>query len=113
MADSGVGRHLNEIPVSTINVNKKDNKTVITIQGSFVFDVNKAFREAYADLPKGRPVTVDLSRADYIDSAGLGMLLRLREHLGNEKHLVRLTGGNDTIRTILNVANFGQLFRID
>ena len=55
---------------------------------------------------------VDLSGADYMDSAGLGMLLRLREYAGGDKADITVTGSNSTIRTILDVANFGLLFKL-
>ena len=98
--------------MTSISIEDREGIKRINVHGDFVFDVNKAFRAAYESLPPGRPVTVDLSGASYIDSAGLGMLLRLREHAGGTPNAVTLAGGNATIKTILNVANFQQLFRI-
>jgi len=98
--------------MSQITITTDDGKTHIAIHGNFVFDLNREFRQAYQQSPPGQSVIVDLSRSQYIDSAGLGMLIRLREHAGNTNHSVTLTGANDAIRNILDVANFGQLFRI-
>jgi anti-anti-sigma factor len=98
--------------MSRITISNDGARTHIAVHGNFVFDLNREFRQAYSKSPAGQPVTVDLSGSAYMDSAGLGMLLRLREHAGNDSDAVTLTGANDAIRTILDVANFGQLFRI-
>jgi len=47
-----------------------------------------------------------------MDSAGLGMLIQLRDFAGGQAASIRLVGLNDTIRTILNVANFSRLFEL-
>ena len=98
--------------MSRINTSEKDGKYIIAVEGSLVFDLNREFRQAYRNIPPDRQVVVDLSRSDYLDSAGLGMLIQLREHLGGAEASVALRGVNETIRTILDVANFGRLFRI-
>lgn len=99
--------------MSSINTHDEDGTTYIVVHGSFVFDLHKPFRQAYRSLPRERRVVVDLSQADYIDSAGLGMLLRLREHLGGNSAAITLRGANTAIRQILDVANFGRLFELD
>ena len=99
--------------MAQVSISDKDGRTTIRINGDFVFALNREFRDVYQSLPPGRPVTVDLSGASYIDSAGLGMLVRLREHQGGERRSVILHGANPTIRNILEVANFGQLFVIE
>ena len=98
--------------MASISLSTAGDAATVTIQGNFTFDLNREFRNAYQKIPKNLPVTVDLSKATYIDSAGLGMLIRLRDHAGGDTRAVRLTGANDTIRNILEVANFGRLFTI-
>ena len=98
--------------MSSIILKQQDGEARIVVDGSFVFDLNRAFRDAYRSVPAGTRVTVDLSAADYIDSAGLGMLIRLREHAGGTTDAVTLSGANPTVKKILEVANFGRLFRM-
>ena len=98
--------------MSSITLTQQDGEAHIVINGSFVFELNRAFRDAYRAVPTGTPVTIDLSAADYIDSAGLGMLIRLREHVGGDVNKLTLTGANPTVKKILEVANFGLLFTI-
>ena len=98
--------------MSSVTLTHQDGEASIVINGSFVFELNRAFRDAYRSVPAGTPVTIDLSAADYIDSAGLGMLIRLREHVGGDVDNLTLTGANPTVKKILEVANFGLLFTI-
>lgn len=98
--------------MSRISASEVDGRFTITIDGNLAFDLNRDFRQAYQSIPPHRPVVVDLTRSGYVDSAGLGMLIQLREFLGGDKASVTLLGANETIRTILDVANFARLFRI-
>ena len=98
--------------MARVSTQTESHQTTITVDGDFVFDVNREFREAYRQAPADRNFVVDLSKAPYMDSAGLGMLIQLRDYAGSGKARVRLTGVNDTIRNILNVANFERLFDI-
>jgi anti-anti-sigma factor len=99
--------------MSRISVKTSENKTTITVNGDFVFDVNRHFREAYQQAPASNSFVIDLANTGYMDSAGLGMLIQLRDYAGGEQARIALVGLNDTIRTILNVANFGRLFDLD
>lgn len=90
-----------------------DGVLTIRLSGRFDFSVHEKFRASY-DQPHLRPrsVVVDLSRADYLDSAALGMLLILRQHAaGFGGGIVLRAPGTDVAR-ILEIANFGTLFEI-
>ena len=41
------------------------------------------------------------------------MMIQLREFAGQDSARIRLTGVDETLHTVLDVANFGCLFRID
>ncbi|MCB1787973.1 MAG: STAS domain-containing protein [Chromatiaceae bacterium] len=98
--------------MSNIQLSTRDGVATITIHGNFTFDSNRAFRDVYEKIPARQPVNIDLSKTDYVDSAGLGMLIRLREHAGGDANAVRLVGANPTVKQILEVANFGRLFTL-
>jgi HptB-dependent secretion and biofilm anti anti-sigma factor len=91
------------------------NDTVeLVLNGRFEFRTHAAFRSAYERIPKG-PGTrwvVVLTGVDHMDSSALGMLLLLREHAGGNSARVELRGANETVRKILRVACFHQLFLI-
>lgn len=81
----------------------------ITLPERFTFEERAAFRAAY----RGQPVpadgyTVEFTRTVFIDSAGLGMLLQLRDYAG-QRERVRFVHLQPAIRELLRVAEFGPL----
>ena len=86
----------------------------ISISGDFTYDLHQQFTSAYKSLPAsgGRKYIIDLSRVEYMDSAALGMLLLLRERVGNERANITLSGASKNVKNILDISGFEQLFRI-
>ncbi|MBF1164547.1 STAS domain-containing protein [Dechloromonas agitata] len=87
----------------------------LRLKGRFQFDSHREFRTAYEPYiadPAVRTVVLDFSGVDYLDSAALGMLLLLREKLGNVRKEVELTGTHGMVKQVLEIANFARLFRI-
>ncbi len=94
-------------------VSETGNKVTISVAGKFDFQLYDEFRASYADTAgSGVEYVVDLSNTEYLDSSALGMLLLLREHAGAESSNIEITQASPEVRKILDVANFGKLFRI-
>ena len=62
---------------------------------------------------RARLVTVDLSGLDYMDSAGLGMLLTLRDRTERAGADVLLRNPKSEVRELLALACFDTLFKIE
>ncbi len=62
---------------------------------------------------KRRMVAVDLSQLDYMDSAGLGMLLTLRDRAERADATVLLRRPRSEVRELLVLACFDTLFTIE
>ncbi len=108
---NGIG-HTEHQPMSKVSYsNSKDGHT-ISIDGDFVFELNRTFRSTYQQVPANQPVVVDLSKTPYIDSAGLGMLVRLHEHAGGKSGAVTIVGANEMLKKIFEVAKFDRMFTI-
>lgn len=89
------------------------NKVTIAVAGKFDFQLYDEFRASYADTAgNGIEYVVDLAETDYLDSSALGMLLLLREHAGGESSSIEIKQATPEVRKILDVANFGKLFKI-
>jgi anti-anti-sigma regulatory factor len=56
---------------------------------------------------------VDLSLTDSIDSSALGMLLLLREKVGDDASRVVIHGGAGRPSEVLRLANFQRLFTVN
>lgn len=95
------------------HIDTQGKQLTIQIIDRFDFQATRAFRDAYRDqvLPSGHYI-VDLSQAQYMDSAALGMLLLLREHAAEQAAAVTITGVNEDLRKILTIARFEQLFEL-
>ena len=94
-------------------VSETGNKVTISVVGKFDFQLYDEFRASYADTAgNGVGYVVDLSDTEYLDSSALGMLLLLREHAGGESSSIEITQASPEVRKILDVANFGKLFKI-
>jgi anti-anti-sigma factor len=93
-------------------VKQGDNRTVIKINGRFDFSCHSSFREAYSGMPAGTEFIVDMGEASYMDSAALGMLLLLREHVQQQGGRMSIINCRGQTYEVLQIANFHKLFKI-
>jgi anti-anti-sigma factor len=96
-------------------VTKDSNKATLKLNGRFDFNTHRDFRAAYEPLLADgavKAVTVDFAGVDYLDSSALGMLLMLRDKMSGVNKDVSLTGVQGNVKQVLDIANFGKLFRI-
>ncbi|MEJ2214167.1 MAG: STAS domain-containing protein [Gammaproteobacteria bacterium] len=91
-----------------------ENALKIKIDGRFGYELHQDFTSCYKHLPQAaaKKLIIDLSRASYIDSAALGMLLVLRERVGGDRSDITLTGANREIEKVLDITNFEKLFKV-
>jgi anti-anti-sigma factor len=96
-------------------VTKDSTKATLKLNGRFDFNTHRDFRAAYEPLLADsaiKAVTVDFAGVDYLDSSALGMLLMLRDKMSGVNKDVSLTGVQGNVKQVLDIANFGKLFRI-
>lgn len=87
---------------------------VVSLTGSFTFSEHSAFRKVVEEVTAAEPkrVTVDLEKLTRVDSAGLSMLVLLRERVGKTGGTVQLRRPPAQVARILDVVDFSQLFEI-
>ncbi|REG85698.1 STAS domain-containing protein [Marinomonas pollencensis] len=96
----------------SVTADSATNTIEISVLGSFDFSLFHDFREAYADfIGEQHRFCVDLSQVEYLDSAALGMLLSMKNALG-EGVTIELKGANDFIKNILMISRFDKRFEI-
>jgi HptB-dependent secretion and biofilm anti anti-sigma factor len=98
-----------------VTVAKNGNRAVLKLAGRFDFNAHHEFRTAVDPLwadPDLTAVTIDFSEVEYLDSSALGMLLMLRDKMGSAKKEVILSAVHGNVKQVLDIANFGKLFRI-
>ena len=90
------------------------NQLTIKVVGRFDFSLHEEFQNTYyGHVAVGTRVAIDLEKVEYMDSSALGMLLLLREYVGEDNADIRLIHASSEIRNILQVSNFDQLFKIE
>lgn len=98
-----------------VNVVKESGRADLKLSGRFDFNAHREFRGAYEPVmadPEVRSLNIDLAAVDYLDSSALGMLLMLRDKAGAANKALALVNVCGAVRQVLEIANFGKLFRI-
>ncbi|WP_339780826.1 STAS domain-containing protein [uncultured Thalassospira sp.] len=100
-----------------MNYKTLQNETAITIEmtGRFTFSDHTVFRKLIDEIT-AQPSTTqvfDLSGIEFIDSAGLGMLLLARDEGEKNRAAVVLRGAKGQVKRMLEVARFDTLFQME
>lgn len=89
------------------------SQLTMAIDGRFDFNIHSDFRNAYRDLPATTRFIIDLGKATFMDSSAMGMLLLLREHVGEKSDNIRLQNCNPEVRKILSISNLDKMFVVE
>jgi len=98
--------------MSVIANQNSEGAFLISITGRFDFSSHPEFRATFAGLAPGVAVIVDFSATTYVDSAALGMLLLLRDRVGDAR-LIKLVNCKGQPDQVLRIANFHKIFRYE
>jgi len=96
----------------TMNESDDGNTVIIKLPNEFDFRAHKEFRDAHKNPKANVKYILDFSQTQQMDSSALGMLLLMREELGNDKANVKLINCRDNIKSLLEMASFHQLFDV-
>ncbi len=78
----------------------------------FSYSSHGSFYRLFKDKPSNMKYIISMENTQFIDSAALGLLLVLYDHVGKDRHKVALTGCPPNIKRLLNIANFSRLMTI-
>ena len=95
-------------------INNEQEGMKVRMSGQFTFADNQKFREVL-DITQQLEVKfieIDFAQVDFIDSAGLGMLLLLRDACQHRHVPISLHSPQGQVEKIFNVSKFDQLFSI-
>jgi anti-anti-sigma factor len=92
----------------------QDDSTV-SLSGELKFTDHAEFREMMNRLlgTKDVPLVIELSRLTFVDSAGLGMLLIVREEADKARRRLTLRGPVGHVARMFQVSKFDKLFTIE
>ena len=89
-------------------------RNVLPLEGQIDLNVSPKVTEAINELIKERParLVVDLSRVNYIDSAGLTVLINATRDMEDYGGIFMLAGVREEVRPILETARLENFFLI-
>ncbi|ELP5726920.1 STAS domain-containing protein [Vibrio vulnificus] len=93
-------------------VDNAKNTVTLAIEGAFGFNLVQEFRNAYSPHLNSQFI-IDLRKVDYIDSAGLGMLLNMQKHLNSADGRIKIINTLPQVRKILLISRFDKKFQIE
>lgn len=87
---------------------------VVKMAGELTLEDEEKFRALSAETTQlpGSKCLIDLSKLEFLDSAGLGLLLVMKELCEAENKTVSLKVGGSAVREILDISEFGSLIPI-
>ena len=94
--------------------NFTENDATVEIKGELTFVDHSLFRAMATRLlqAKAQAPVIDLSHLDFIDSAGLGMLLLVRDEAKRSNRKVVLRHPTGQVKRIFDISKFERLFSV-
>ena len=94
---------------------EENGSCVVRLSGRFTFVDHGSFKEVIKTLTQSDCTTgkLDMFNLDFIDSAGLGMLLILKDEMKRIDKEVILLNPSPQVLKMLKVSQFGTLFKIE
>lgn len=95
-----------------IRTQNYNDVTVVELQGEWDSDSIELFQNTITDIITAHKagIVLDMSDLEFIDSAGLGQLLRVRECCNENDCQLRLAGLNEILMKILEVTRLANEF---
>jgi HptB-dependent secretion and biofilm anti anti-sigma factor len=92
-----------------------NDDATVSISGEFTFTDHVAFKAIASRLfeRQGKPIVIDLAKLEFIDSAGLGMLLIVREEADKAHRSLVLRGPCGQVKRMFDVTKFDTLFTVE
>lgn len=98
-----------------VTISTDNQQAILKLGGRFDFNAHSEFRAACDGALGNAAITqisIDLGGVDYLDSSALGMLLVLRDKANVAGKSLTLANAQGGVRQVLEIANFGKLFRL-
>lgn len=96
-------------------IDNQEHNALIRLRGRLTFNDHAKLRALIQEMlhHKANRQVVDLSNLEFIDSAGIGMLLIAREELANMDKQFILRGAQGQVKRVLSVAQLAKIITIE
>jgi anti-anti-sigma factor len=99
---------------ATTSVRREHRPVVLPLEGDIDLNVSPVVTESLNAIIKKKPewIVIDLSRATYIDSAGIAALILAMQEVEAYGGNFFLSGPQETLRSIFETSRLDRIFRI-
>ncbi|MBF0382918.1 MAG: STAS domain-containing protein [Magnetococcales bacterium] len=95
----------------SLEVEKTENEIIIRPIGEFNHTIQEEFQAAYENESPDLKYVLDMNKVTWIDSAALGMMVKLQAHTGRQFD-TQIINSSPKLRALLSQAHFGDMFLI-
>lgn len=97
-----------------LRIGKLGDVKVIEIQGKFDIESTEEFETLFQKQMESNPSTIaiDMNKLEYIDSSGIGTLIKSLNTIKNNKGNLILVGLNNMILNVFKLAKLDMFFQI-
>ena len=97
------------------NIQNNSTERLVNLKGRLTFTDHEQFREITASLGEAgaSKCVLDLSGLEFIDSAGLGLLLLVSEAAKEHDIAVSIRGAHDQVHKMLEITRFSEMIPIE
>ena len=92
-----------------------ETEAVVQLSGRLTFNDHVKMRGLIREMLQNKPTrqVLELSSLEFVDSAGIGMLLIAREELANQQKAFVLRKASGQVKRVFTVAQLGKLISIE
>jgi anti-anti-sigma factor len=96
-------------------IDQHDRESVISLRGRLTFNDHAQLRALIGKMVQNQPSrqVLDLAALEFVDSAGIGMLLIAREEMVNVNKELILRSATGQVKRVLTVAQIGKIITIE
>lgn len=96
-------------------IEDKEQETVVRLRGRLTFNDHAKLRALIREMlqTRAKRQVLDLSALEFVDSAGIGMLLIAREEMSNVDKLLVLRAAAGQVKRVLTVAQLNKIVAIE
>jgi anti-anti-sigma factor len=98
-----------------VTIQHTDDTVTMIMEGRFDFSAHRDFRNQYEvalQIAGLKHIALSMEKVEYLDSSALGMLLLLNERARASNIQTTIINCPENVMKILNIANFGRIFKI-
>lgn len=96
-------------------IDLQENEALVRVRGRLTFNDHAKLRALIREMLQNQQKrqVLDLSGLEFVDSAGIGMLLIAREEMANMEKTLVLRAAQGQVKRVITVAQLGKIVTLE